>query len=53
MYKLGDKKMTTLTKKEIVAQLKRLGIYSFNELESCLREYKEYCSECYGHLSSG
>jgi hypothetical protein len=45
--------MATLTKREIVAQLKRLGIKSLNELESYLSEYNEYCNECQGQLSSG
>lgn len=45
--------MATLTKREIVAQLKRLGIKSLNEVESYLREYSEYCSECVGQLSDG
>jgi len=44
--------MSTLTRKEIVAQLKRLGINTFTELESFLREYREYCIDCKGHLSS-
>lgn len=45
--------MATLTKKEIVAQLKRLGIKSVNEVESYLTEYSQYCSECMGQLSDG
>ncbi len=44
--------MATLTKREIVAQLMRLGIHTINELESYLREYNEYCNECNGQLSS-
>jgi hypothetical protein len=44
--------MSTLTSKEIVTQLKRLGINTLTELESFLREYKEYCNDCNGHLQS-
>jgi hypothetical protein len=43
--------MATLTTKEIVAQLKRLGIDTLNELESYLREYDVYCIECNGQHS--
>lgn len=42
--------MATLTKIEIIAQLKRLGINTLAELESYLREYNEYCNDCNGHL---
>ena len=42
--------MATLTRKEIVAQLKRLGINTLNELESYLTEYNEYCNEFKGQL---
>ena len=42
--------MATLTRKEIVTQLKRLGINTLTELESFLREYKEYCNDCNSHL---
>lgn len=45
--------MATLTKNEVVAQLKRLGINALNELESYMREYNEYCNECKVRLSSG
>ncbi len=38
--------MATLTKKEIVAQLKRLGINTLNELESYLMDYNNYCNQC-------
>ena len=44
--------LTTLTRKEIVTQLKRLGINTLTELESFLREYNEYCNDCNGPLSS-
>ena len=50
---VGDLKMATLTKKEIVAQLKRLGIKTLNELESYLRDYNAYCNECNGQHSDG
>jgi hypothetical protein len=43
--------MSILTKKEIVTQLKRLGINTLTELEFFLREYNEYCIDCNGHLS--
>lgn len=45
--------MTTLTRKEIVAQLKRLGINSLNELEAYLREYNAYCRGCNREFSDG
>ncbi|MEW6599883.1 MAG: hypothetical protein AB1499_02845 [Nitrospirota bacterium] len=45
--------MATLTKKEILAQLRRIGINTLNELESYLDEYTEYCNECSGHSLSG
>lgn len=44
--------MATLTKKEVVAQLKRLGINTLHELESYMKEYNEYCSDCRVRLSS-
>jgi len=44
--------MATLTKKEIVAQLKRLGINTLNELDSYMRDYDEYCNECMGQSLS-
>jgi hypothetical protein len=37
--------MTALSKKEIVAGLKKLGIHSDLELDSFLKEYKEYCTD--------
>jgi hypothetical protein len=36
--------MTALSKKEIEAGLKKLGIYTDLELDSFLKEYKEYCT---------
>jgi len=45
--------MATLTKKEIEAQLERLGITSLNELDSYISEYSAYCNECMGQSSSG
>jgi hypothetical protein len=47
---IGVQKMATLTRKEIVTQLKRLGINTLTELESFLREYKEYCNDFNSHL---
>jgi hypothetical protein len=44
--------MARLTRKEIVTQLKRLGINTLTDLESFLREYREYCIDCKGHFSS-
>jgi hypothetical protein len=35
-------KMAALSKEEILAGLKKLGINSTSELKSCLKEYKEY-----------
>ena len=35
--------MTALSKKEIVAGLKKLGIHDL-EIDSFLKEYKEYCT---------
>lgn len=43
--------MATLTRTEIVTQLKRLGINTLPELESFLREYNDYCNDCNGLLS--
>jgi hypothetical protein len=37
--------MTALSKKEIVAGLKKLGIHSDLEIDSFLKEYKEYCTD--------
>jgi hypothetical protein len=34
--------MVTLSKKEILAELKELGVNSASELNSCLKEYKKY-----------
>lgn len=36
--------MKGLTKKEIQEELKRLGIHTTSDINSCLREYKWYCS---------
>jgi len=37
--------MAALSKQEIVAGLKKLGIHSDLELDSFLKEYKEYCTD--------
>ena len=42
--------MKELSKKEILAQLERLGIDSASELNSCLMEYKEFSKS--SHTSS-
>jgi hypothetical protein len=34
--------MTVLTKKEILAQLQKLGVQSSSELNSYVKEYEEY-----------
>lgn len=36
--------MAALSEKEIVAGLKKLGIHSDPEIDSFLKEYKEYCT---------
>jgi len=36
--------MAVLSKKEIVAGLKKLGIHSDLEVDSFLKEYKKYCT---------
>jgi hypothetical protein len=35
----------SLTEEEILDELERLGIRSDPEIDSCLNEYQEYCSE--------
>ncbi|KPJ98331.1 MAG: hypothetical protein AMK71_11565 [Nitrospira bacterium SG8_35_4] len=37
--------MAALSKQEIVAGLKKLGIHSDLEIDSFLKEYKEYCTD--------
>ncbi len=44
--------MLALTKKEILSQLKRLGINTLTELETYLSEYVEYYACCNARLSS-
>jgi hypothetical protein len=34
--------MVTLSKKEVLKELKSLGITSFSELKSCMSEYEQY-----------
>ncbi|MDH4029136.1 MAG: hypothetical protein OEU95_09925 [Nitrospirota bacterium] len=38
--------MKTLNRKEILAELRKLGIQTFSELRSYLRDYNEYCERC-------
>jgi hypothetical protein len=43
--------MTALSKEEIVAGLRKLGIHSDPEIDSFLKEYNEYCA-CEHHPRS-
>ncbi len=44
--------MIALTSKEILAELKKLGIHTLSELKSYLREYEAYCALQYLHIDS-
>ncbi len=38
--------MAALTKKEIIAELKKMGISTTSEINSYYKEYKEYSAKC-------
>ena len=38
--------MKTLNRKEILAELRILGIKTLSELKSYLRDYNDYCERC-------
>lgn len=44
--------MIDLTRKEILSELKKLGISTFTELKTYFREYREYCTRCKINYSS-